>query len=483
MNIAELNINFASITPALILIVTALIVMLVDAFSKEGRTTPLSFLSLLGVILAALSAIMLSRTTHEGFSGMITHDGLAAFGTFAVCIGAAITLLVSNRDLSNHQMRQGEYFTLMLLATSGMAFLMSASDLVMFFLGLELMSIPIYALAGFNRRSLRSGESAMKYFVLGAFATGLLLYGTALIYGAVGSTNYADIAATVSEIGLTGNLYLTIGTALILVALGFKVGAVPFHMWVPDVYQGAPTSITGFMGAAVKAAGFVALARLVFVVFVDAAEVLTPLLWALAAVTMIVGNILALVQSNVKRMLAYSSVSHAGFLLVAIVVGTSGALSALLFYLIVYAVANLGAFAATIAISGSEDAEDIETWAGVSTRRPFVAFAMMLCMLSLAGIPPTAGFLGKFYLFKEAIEAGFVYLALVAVIASVIGVYYYLRVIVFMYMKEGAAGVQTGTRDMALNIGLVITSVAIAFFGILPNWLLEVARNSVIDLF
>ncbi len=482
MNIAELNINFAAISPALVLIVTAIVVMLVDAYSEEGKTRPLAFLSLVGVGVAALVAMLLSRQTFTGFSDMVVHDSFAAFGEFIVAISAGLTLLSADRDHANHNMRQGEYYMLLLASAAGMAFLMTATDLVMLFLGLELMSIPIYALAGSNRRSVRSGESALKYFVLGAFATGLLLYGSALLFGVTGSTNYADIAARGELFG--NDVYYTAGAALVLSALAFKVSAVPFHMWTPDVYQGAPTSITGYMGAGVKAAAFVAFARILFTVFGDAGEAIYPVLWALAAVSMVVGNVLALVQSNVKRMLAYSSIAHAGYLLIALAAGSEGAISAMLFYLVVYGISNLGAFAATIAISGKEDAEDIESWAGLASRRPYVAFAMMVCMLSLAGIPPTAGFLGKFYLFKEAVERGLVNLAVIGVLASAVGVYYYLRVIVYMYMKKSATGEEgSRTRDAAVSVGLGIATLAIAFLGLMPGRLLEIARNSVIGLF
>jgi NADH-quinone oxidoreductase subunit N len=483
MNLMDLDINFVAIAPALILAITALLVLAVDSFSKPDAPTPFGYLSIFGIAVAGITAMLLSGRALTGFSGMISHDALAAFGEVIICAAAIITLLSAERDLARHHMKKGEYYILMLASLSGMAFMMSATDLVMLFLGLELMSIPVYALAGFNRSSVRSGESSLKYFILGAFGSAVLLYGSALIYGAVGSTQYSAIAEAVAGGALSNNLYMMLGTALLLAAMAFKVSAVPFHMWTPDVYEGAPTSITGFMGAAVKATAFIALARILISVFGTASDLLYPVLWVLAAASMLVGNVLALVQTNIKRMLAYSSVAHAGYLLIALAAGSGEALSSMLFYLFVYALANLGAFAVIIAISEREDAEDIESWAGLATRRPGMAAAMGLFMISLAGIPPTAGFLGKFYLFKEAIDRGLVNLVIIGVVASVIGVFYYLKVVVYMYMKEGPAVAHNRAHSIPVTIGLGLVSLAVVLFGVLPDRLLEIARNSVVGLF
>ena len=484
MNIAELHVNFAAVAPSVILSLTAILVMLVDAFSPTARSKDsLAYLGIAGATAALFTAMLLSRSAQTGFSGMINHDAFAAFGEVVACAAVIVTLFTAQRDMRNEGLEKGEYYVLVLAAAAGMALMMSASDLVMLFLGLELMSIPVYALVGFNRYSLRSGEGSFKYFVLGSFATGFLLYGAALIYGAVGSTAYADIAAKAAGGVLKSNVYFAAGTILLLAALAFKVSAVPFHMWTPDVYQGAPMSITGFMSAGVKAAAFVSLARLLFAVFGSAGDVFFGLLWALAAVTMVAGNLLALVQSNIKRMLAYSSVGHAGYLLVALAAGSPGGTSAMLFYLLVYALANLGAFAVATALSGEQEADEIESWAGVGYARPWLGAAMAVFMLSLASIPPTAGFFGKFYMFKEAIDRGLVNLAIVGMLGSAIGVYYYLRVIVYMYMKEAPGGARIAPVEGALGFGLTLTSLGVVFFGVWPGRLLEIAERSVVGLF
>jgi NADH-quinone oxidoreductase subunit N len=476
MDVVDLQINFSSIAPGVILAATALVVMLVDAFNKEDApTAPLAYLGLIGTGVAAAITMVLSRHAHEGFSGMVNLDPFAAFGTVLICFVTGLTLLSSDRDLLNHRMRSGEYYTLILLSASGMAFMMSASDLVLLFLGLELMSIPVYVMAGYNRRSMRSAESAFKYLVLGAFSTAVLLYGASLIYGAVGSTNYAAVVEATAGGALSENVYLLIGTVLVLAAFAFKISAVPFHMWVPDVYQGSPTSIMAFMSAAVKATAFVALARFVITIVGSAGDVVLPVVWALAVASMLVGNVLA-----------YSAVSHAGYLLIAVAVGTSAAMSSMLFYLAVYGLATLGALAAVIALSGGEkgEAEELESWAGIGYRKPLLGAGMTLFMLSLAGIPPTAGFIGKFYLFKEAVAAGMVELAIFGVIGSIIGVYYYIRVIVYMYMHESAAGERGMTlSDVPLNIALIVVTAGTVLFGLLPRRLLEIVQNSVVGLF
>jgi NADH-quinone oxidoreductase subunit N len=484
MNLAELNLNFAAIAPSVILSVTAILVMLVDAFSLKAKSPDsLAYLGIVGAAAAGLTAMSLSAFPQVGFSGMINHDAFASFGELIACVAVIVTLLTAQRDMRNEGQLKGEYYVLVLAAAAGMCLMMGATDLVMLFLGLELMSIPVYALVGFNRYNARSGEGSFKYFVLGSFATGFLLYGAALIYGAVGSTSYADIAAKAAGGALKADVYFAAGTILLLAAMAFKVSAVPFHMWTPDVYQGAPMSVTGFMSAGVKAAAFVSLARLLFAVFGSAGDAFFGLLWALAAVTMVAGNLLALVQNNIKRMLAYSSVGHAGYLLVALAAGSPGGTSAMLFYLLVYAISNLGAFALATSLSGESDAEDIEGWAGVGYRRPWLGAAMTVFMLSLAGIPPTAGFFGKFFMFKEAIDRGLVNLALVGMLGSAIGVYYYLRVIVYMYMKEAQAGSRIAPVDGALKVGLTLTSLAIVVFGVFPGHLMEIAERSVRGLF
>jgi NADH-quinone oxidoreductase subunit N len=359
----------------------------------------------------------------------------------------------------------------------------AANDLMVFFLGLETMSIAVYVLTGMWRSSARAGEAAMKYFLMGAFATGFLLYGIALIYGATGSTNLNQIAAYLLEEPSEWPLYLIGGGFLLLIGFAFKVGAVPFHFWVPDVYDGAPTPVTGFMSVAVKAAAFAAWARILM-------YRLSPLdsdwvfpLWIIAIGTMTLGNLLALTQSSVKRMLAYSSIAHAGYLLIPIVVGVEWGGLPLLFYLLTYSFMTLGAFAVLTSLSeGDEPREYYRDFAGLGFRRPFLAFAMSLFMLSLAGFPPLAGFTGKFYLFRSAVLAGHLNLAIIGVLNSLLSVIYYLRVIVAMYMEEGGADGKSFRQSPYVYGAIIIAVTGTLYIGILPSIALDWSRLAFFSL-
>jgi NADH-quinone oxidoreductase subunit N len=347
-----------------------------------------------------------------------------------------------------------------------MILLVSAVDLITVFLGIEAMSIPIYVLAGFDRRHLRSNESALKYFLVGSFASAIMLYGMALLYGATGSTHFAAIRAA-----LDPNSPLAMGgLGLVLVGFTFKISSVPFHQWTPDVYEGAPTSVTAYMSVTVKAAAFAALLRIVAEAFVPAAAPLEGVLWALAALTMVVGNVMAVIQDNVKRLLAYSSVAHAGYLLVGFVAATPRAASAVLFYLLVYVFMNLGAFGVVVALAHrGRDAERMDDFAGLARTRPGLAALMTLFMVSLAGIPGTAGFIAKFQLFAAAVEADHVPLVILAVLASLVSIYYYLRLPVLMYMREPGAVAPRGRVDLGEGVALALCAFGVLALGLFPG--------------
>jgi NADH-quinone oxidoreductase subunit N len=381
-------------------------------------------------------------------------------------------------DPGGAEVGSGEYYALALFSTAGMVAMAAANDLVVIFLALEVMSIGVYVLAGVRRNETRSSEAALKYFLLGAFAAGFLLFGIALIYGATGTTRLEAIAARVASGVGEPSQFVLLGAGLLLVGFAFKVAAVPFHVWTPDVYEGAPTPITALMAVGVKAAAFAALVRVFGATFGHLAGEWKGLLWAIAAATMTVGNLLAISQKNVKRMLAYSSIAHAGYALIGLVAGTAEAGSALLFYLLAYAAMNLGAFAVVVALGRvGEPNEEISCYAGLAGRRPLLAAAMAVFLLSLAGVPPLAGFAAKFYVFGAAVQAGYVGLAVVGVLNSLVSAYYYLWVIVQMYMYEGEVEpVPLRERPyLATTIGLAFAATVL--FGIFPGLLYGAAKS------
>jgi NADH-quinone oxidoreductase subunit N len=378
-----------------------------------------------------------------------------------------------------------EFYVLVLFATVGMLLMGGAADLIVVFLGLELMSISVYVLAAVKRRSATSAEAGLKYFLLGAFASGFLLYGIALIYGATGTTNLAAIAFQVTGSGVAGRPMLAIGVGLLLVGFGFKVSAVPFHMWAPDVYDGAPTPVTAYMAAAVKAAGFAALVRVAFTAFGDVPDIWQGTLWWLATLTMSVGNLVALAQRRVKRMLAYSSIAHAGYLLVAVTTGSTAGGSAFVFYALAYTLMTVGAFAVLAAVGRDGESDvTIDDFNGLAGRRPWVALAMAVFMLSLLGFPGTAGFIGKWLILSAAVGADQGLLAVLLVVASVVSAGYYLPVIMAMYMKpaDDPALAEGATLTGSARAVVVAMALALLLFGVWPNRVLDLARAGGEDL-
>ncbi|MFQ5990314.1 MAG: NADH-quinone oxidoreductase subunit N, partial [Candidatus Methylomirabilales bacterium] len=474
------QLDWGGMAPFLLLTVTALGTLVLDLFLSPRHRARLTYLGLAGLLLTM--AVLASGFGKEErvVGGMLILDDFSRFFHLVFLLIAALTILVSVKYAEREGIQQGEYYTLILFATLGMMVMASATDLIMIFLGLEALSIPLYILSGFLRGQLRANESALKYLLLGAFASAFLLYGIAFLYGAAGSTRLERIAAHLSQGTASDSPLVILGIGLLLVGLAFKVAAVPFHMWLPDVYEGAPTPITAFMIAGTKAAAFSALLRAF-------GTALTPLhaewsspLWIIALLTMGVGNVAALTQQSIKRMLAYSSIAHAGYLLVALVAGTSRGFSSILFYLVVYAFMNLGAFAVIIALARQgEESPTLSSYTGLGFRQPVLAFSMAVFMFSLAGLPPTGGFMGKFYIFSAAVEADYIGLVIVAVLCSLISVFFYLRVVVVMYMEESREGHPNLVVSPALLITLFLTAAATLQMGVLPAGVWDLAVRSV----
>ena len=473
-----MDINFTPLLPAAQLLVTALVVLLRDLFIEEHKPKDiLVFLSLVGIALAAGETLALWGVQESAFNDTIVLDNFALFFALIFLMAAGLTILSSIGFVRQAGIHEGEFYALVLFATVGMMLMAAANDLMVFFLGLETMSIAVYVLTGMFRTDSRSSEAAMKYFLMGAFATGFLLYGIALIYGATGSTNLDLIADYLSGQPSEWPLYLIGGGFLLLIGFAFKVGAVPFHFWVPDVYEGAPTPITGFMSVAVKAAAFAAWARILLhkLSALDS-DWLFPL-WIITIATMTFGNLLAISQSSVKRMLAYSSIAHAGYLLIPIVVGAEWGGLPLLFYVLTYSFMTMGAFAVLSCLSERDDRrENYSDFAGLGFKRPFLGLAMSLFMLSLAGFPPLGGFAGKFYIFRAAVLSGHVGLAIIGVLNSLLSVIYYLRVIVAMYMEDGGAEGKSFRQASAVYIAIALAAIATLYLGILPASALSWSR-------
>jgi len=459
--------------------------------------------SYVGATLVLLSSVALAISAYTAIAGIqsglavgflpgppgVRLDGFSGYAIALVAVASLLSCWLSLQYLSEVEINHGEFYALLLLSTAGMMVLVSATDLLVLFLGLELMSIPIYVLAGFDRRKLRSNESALKYFLVGSFASGLLLYGAALVYGTTGALDFAQIRAAFPA----ANPLALIGLGLVVVGFAFKVSSVPFHQWTPDVYEGAPAAVTAYMSIAVKVAAFTALMHILLEAFGEVAPRLQDLFWWLALATILVGNVMATIQDNLKRLLAYSSVAHAGYLLMGFAAGTIDSFTAVLFYLLGYVFMNLGAFAVLVALTtGGRDCEEIEDLAGLARTRPGMAALLTLFAVSLAGIPGTVGFTAKFFLFKSAIDAGLIGLTIVAVLGSLISVYYYLRLPVVMYMREpGAAKLRPQAATLELVVLAVCAFVVLAL-GLFPSdapwWLLDAralewARSSASLLF
>ncbi len=479
-----------TILPTLLLVAWACLLLLVDLFIPKGRKSWTALLAAVGLAGALGITLAQAGLDLSAFGGMVVLDGFSSFLNVLFLASGLGAIAIAYGYLKRMGLERGEYYTLILFSLSGMLLMSQAADLIIVFLSLELLSIPLYVLSAFARPRTESEEAGIKYFLLGAFATGFVVYGIALVFGATGSTSLSGIISAVNLTAFSGGVYspllLTMGAALILVGFGFKVAAVPFHMWTPDVYQGAPTSVTGFMAVGAKAAGFAALLR-IFVTALPSLNLdLVPVLWGLAALTMLVGNVLAISQTNIKRLLAYSSIAHAGYILMAFVsfgnpTVAPDAVASALFYLVTYAVTSFGAWAVVIALEKMDGKGlEINDFAGLGRKRPLLAAAMTIFMLSLTGMPPTLGLVGKFYLFRTAIEGGFIGLAIIGVLTSLISAYYYLRVVVTMYMREGDPET---AREPWLDFTWALSAVATVVLSFLPAALFTWASGAVLHLF
>ncbi len=470
------------IAPAAVLAITGFVLMLLDLLPPRGRREHMALVGLAGVVLALIVTILLWGSDATGFQGMAVLDNLSLFATLVIGYATGLVLLESIDYLKRRGMESGEFYILVLFAAAGMVIMAGANDLIVVFLGLETMSLALYVLAGFFRTEIQAGEASMKYFLLGAFASGFFLYGIALIYGATASTNLDKIGAAVKAGAGRDPLFL-IGFALLLVGFGFKISAVPFHMWTADVYEGAPTSVTAFIATGSKAAAFAALLRLLLESLRPLQGEWTWLFWVLAVLSMTLGNIVAIAQQNLKRMLAYSSIAHVGYMLVGIVAGGGLGGGSVLFYLLVYTFTTGGAFGVVLLLErGGEEAVGIGDTAGLATRHPLAALALALFLLSLVGIPPTAGFVGKFYLFGAAVRSGYVWLAVIGVLNSAAAAYYYLRIIVNMYMREPEGTPAVVMPSFAGALAVVVALWGVIQLGLFPAPLFDLAQSAVLPL-
>jgi NADH-quinone oxidoreductase subunit N len=477
--------DFMALLPVAILAAGALVLMLSEVFLTSGRRGYQAWLTVAFAVIAGATAAMNPPGGYL-FGGQAVADGFSIFVTVVVCAGLALSALVGAGWLQARDSERGEFYALAMFSAAGMSLLGMATDLLVAFIAIEVMSLATYALAAFVRRGQRPTEAAFKYFLLGAFSSALFLYGAALVYGATGSLLFSSLRS-----GQGGSTIFLAGVGLVVVGVAFKVAAVPFHAWTPDVYEGAPTPVTAFMAAGVKTAAFALLARIFLAVMAGGGSIvpaaLASVVAGLALLTMLFGNLLALPQRSVKRMLAYSSIAHAGYLLVGVLAAAAAgarekALSGILFYLASYTASAIGAFAVVGVIErrARQDMEPVDAWdldrfAGLAKRRPALAFVMAVFLLSLAGVPPTAGFIGKLYVFQAAVGAELYGLAIFGILTSAMGAYYYLRVVVYMYMKP-TEGAEEALSSPALSLALAVSAIAVVVLGIGADPLVRLAQ-------
>ncbi len=479
------TIDFYAILPIIILVAWASALLLLDLFftrKVEGLTPILAALGLL--ITLVISALNLGAGS-TAFNGMIEADGFSSYLQILFTGSGIVGIALAYGYLKRMGINRGEFYPLLLYSISGMILMSQAADFIVVFLALELLSIPLYILAGIARPNPASEEAALKYFLLGAFAGGFVVYGVAMSYGATGTTSMAGIVAAVDS-GSANMPLLLVGAGLILIGLGFKVALVPFHMWTPDVYHGAPTPLTAFMAVGAKAAGFAALLRIFLAALPVLAGNFVPVFWILSALTMFAGNLIAIVQDNIKRMLAYSSIAHAGYIMMAVVTFgqeliSRDAVASSLFYLLAYAITNFGAWSVVIALERAEGKGlQLEDYYGLGKKYPVLAAAMLVFMLSFIGVPPTIGFMGKFYLFRTVLEGGYTWLAVIGVLTSLLSAYYYLRVVVNMYMREGDPEI---TPDRLVQLVSIVGALAVVLLSVFATPLFRWASQAVLNLF
>jgi NADH-quinone oxidoreductase subunit N len=475
--------SLTAIVPILCVVAAGVAAMLAEALRDRGEPVPIAGLGMIGLAGAAVTAALLWNRHATSF-GAVVADNFGLFVTLVLAVIGMLTMMYSPRIVRRDGLPDGEYYALTLFALAGMMLMAMATDLVILFLALEVFSLAVYVLTGIRHDSAAGTEGAFKYFLLGSFSSAFFVYGMAFTYGLTGSTRLDRVGAMLASGRGDQPLLALVALGLLLVSLAFKVSAVPFHMWTPDAYEGAPPIVTGFMSTAVKAAAFAAFVRVVAAAFGPLSSAWVPVLWVVSALTMIVGTVVAVVQTNLRRMLAYSSIAHAGYLLIGLVSANAVGKAALLFYLLAYAIANLGAFA-VIALLGTREHphDEVGDYAGLWNRHPAVAAALTVFLLSLAGMPPLAGFVGKWYVFSAAIRSGHYVLAVIGVLTSVVAVFFYLRVVVAMYMAdtEGRAAAAPLARTAAAALA---ASVAVTFYlGVLPTRVLDLAAASISTIF
>jgi len=461
--------DLVRILPEIVLAGFGVLVMVLEPFVPAARKRLLGWTALLGVLAAGGAAVRTSFAPGLAFGGSVAADGFSLYFIYLFLLVAALTLLGSMDYLERDHIQHGEFYALILLATVGMCFMAASTELIMIFLGLEISSLSTYILVGFKRHDALSNEASLKYFLLGSFATAFFLYGIAFVYGLTGTTNLLALSERLSQPSQWSTLARA-ALILIFVGLAFKLSTVPFQIWTPDVYQGAPAPVTAFLSTGPKAAAFAVLLRIFLGGLVSAGPVSFWVIWVSAILTMCLGNLAALWQANVKRLLAYSSIAHAGYVLVGVAAGGAGGTAAVLFYLVAYSLMNVGAFLLIAHLAGTgERRTQVEDYTGLAYVRPGVAACLTVFLLSLAGLPTTAGFLGKFYLFRAAIHSHLIGLTILAVLNSVVSVYYYLRLVVAMYMREGKTEMASAVIPWAVRAALAVSVVGIFYLGLYPN--------------
>ncbi|MGC1686013.1 MAG: NADH-quinone oxidoreductase subunit N [Candidatus Acidiferrales bacterium] len=469
------------VAPELILCATGIFVMLLDPFLRAARKRALGWTSLAGAVGALASLYLVWQHRGVAYGGLIRADEFSVFVHAIVLVVAILATLGSIQYLENERIQRGEFYALLLFATAGMGVLGSAGELITAFLGLEMSSISSYILAGFRRTSLKSNEASLKYFILGSFATAFFLYGIAMVYGATGTTLMTGIQQALGN--SPPSSLLALGLAMMFVGLGFKVVAAPFQIYAPDVYEGAPTPVTAVLASGPKAATFALMLRIFYTGFGAAGHLWFWAIWISAVLSMCIGNFAALTQTNVKRMLAYSSIAHAGYILVAFAASTEVGIAAVLFYLAAYALMKLGAFLVVAHVGGpGERRLEIKDFAGLGTQQPVLAACFSLFLLSLLGLPATGGFLGKFYAFQAALDAHIVWLVVIAAINSIVGAYYYLRVIVSMYFWDPQKDFQPIAVTPAIATALVLAAAGTLYLGIFPSRVMQYALLAALSI-
>ena len=465
--------------PEITLVIAGTLLMVLDPILRRRTSSVFGHLSLLALVTALGGAFCANANGGAAFGGMLTVDGFATFFRVLVIVAGILAVLPSYRFLARQDAETSEYHALLLFSIAGQCLMAASNDLIMVFIGLEISSIASYVLAGYLREDKRANEAALKYFLLGSFATGFFLYGVALIYGATGSVNLSNVRASILH-GGSDPIFLGVAAALMFVGLAFKVSAAPFQIWAPDVYQGAPTPVSGFLSAGPKAAAFAIFLRIFITAFDPIGNRWEPLVWAVALASMCVGNFAALWQTNVKRMLAYSSIAHAGYVLVALTAHSDTGTAAAMFYLAAYAFMNIGAFSCVAYLSGTgERYQSIDDFKGLGRRQPLAAAMFTIFLLSLIGVPLTGGFFGKFYIFKAALESRLIWLTVLGLLTSAVAAYYYLRILVMMYMHEPVEATQSAEPlSPSVQIALILPALGTLVLGIFPTWVLDFAGKS-----